>query len=623
MPEILVPDTSVLVDGRITQLVQSEYPDARVLVPLAALSELEAQANRGMETGFTGLDELTHLHELAKTGGASVEFVGRRPTAEEIDRADTGAVDALIRDAALEVGGLFVTSDRVQAHAAAAHGVRHHYVRPIVEETPDLTHLEIWGFFEDDIMSVHLKSDCVPMVKRGQPGRVVYEPKGTKEMAHPKLRNIARECIEFAKRDYQSFVELQRHGCTVVQLGPMRITIAQPPFSDGLEITAVRPITRTTIDDYDLPADILQRIEGKARGVFVAGPPGSGKSTFAAAVAEHLHGLARVVKTMEAPRDLQVPKEITQYGPLDHDMAWTGEVMLLVRPDHVVYDEVRTTGDYKVFADMRLAGIGLFGVTHANRAIDAVQRLLGRVDLGMIPQIVDTVVFVDGGRIGQILELTFTVRVPAGMTQEDLARPVVVVRDLGTGKEVYELYTYGEQIVVMPLEEVAARAGAGHGAPAASAAEIKRALGRYARGHLEVEARGGRAVVYAEDSEIPSLIGKGGRTVQMLEKRLGIRLDIKPLREAPDDPAPGPIASGRPPGGPTTPYLRKTGKNVFLQLGPDDGGRTFRVEVEGALVGDAKASQQGKIRFKAASPEGRTLIQAEKKGLGITCTPLD
>src|SRR5262249_22479711 len=156
--------------------------------------------------------------------------------------------------------------------------------------------------------------DCVPMVKRGQPGAVLYQPHGpSRELPHAEVRAIARECIEFAKRDYNSFIELEKHGCTVIQLGPMRITIAQPPFSDGLEITAVRPITRKTLPEYKLEPKLLERLEGHSRGVFVAGPPGSGKSTFAAAVAEHLLGLHRVVKTMEQPRDLQVPKEVTQY----------------------------------------------------------------------------------------------------------------------------------------------------------------------------------------------------------------------------------------------------------------------------------------------------------------------
>jgi ATPase len=629
VPDTLVPDTSVLVDGRITELLQQgDYPKARVAVPHAALAELEAQANRGQETGISGLDELASLQRMAQEGRVSVEFVGRRPGSEEIERAKTGAIDALIRDTAVELGGIYVTSDRVSAHAAAAQGIRHHYIRPLVNQA-DLTQLALWQFFDPQTMSVHLKADCVPMVKRGTPGAVAYEPfkPGSKEMRHQDLRNMVRECIEFAKRDYNSFIEIEKKGCTVIQLGPMRITIAAPPFSDGLEVTAVRPVRKLAIGEYDVPEAILSRLEGRARGCFVAGPPGSGKSTFAAAVAEHLHGLHRVVKTMEQPRDLQVPKEVTQYGALDHDMKWTGEVTLLVRPDHVIYDEVRTTEDFVTFADMRLAGVGMIGVTHANRAIDAVQRLIGRVELGMIPQVVDTVLFIDAGKIAQVLELNFTVKVPFGMTDADLARPVVEVRDVMTGREVYELYTYGEQVVVMPLDQ----AGSSDPGDRLMAREVERVLRKYVQGPLEIQVRGRKASVQVDETEIAPLIGKGGRTVQSLERKLGLHLNVTALRGPPmrrqEDDEEIHMSHGHggrhgrheKRGAASVPRVRvkKTSTNVFLLV---DGARpgVYRVEVEGATVGEAVASKEGRLRFKADSPEGQAIVAAEKSGLDIS-----
>lgn len=617
--ETLVPDTSVLIDGRITDLVRTEHAGAKVLVPRAVLAELEAQANRGLETGFAGLSELQDLQQLAREEQCEVAFDGDRPTSDDIERAASGAIDALIRDTAIAHDALFVTSDRVQAYAAAAAGLRHHYVRPLVDN-PELEQLEIWGFFDDDIMSVHLKADCKPMCKRGTPAGLAYEEVGNQPTSHKQVRHIAKECVEFAKRDYNSFIELQRHGCTVLQLGPMRVTIAQPPFSDALEITAVRPVFKAHITDYDLPEEILGRMEGKSRGVFVAGPPGSGKSTFAAAVAEHLHAMDRVVKTMEAPRDLQVPKEITQYGALDDDMAWTGEVMLLVRPDHVVYDEVRTTKDFQTFADMRLAGIGLFGVTHANRAIDAVQRLIGRVDLGMIPQIVDTVVYIHEGRVADILELRFTVKVPHGIESEDLARPVVEVLDVPTGRVLFELYSFGEQIVVMPLDSVEERPSA----TPAQVAVVKRTLARYVKGPMEVEMRGRKATVYVAPYEVPALIGKGGRTVQALENRLGVRLDVRAKEPDEMEPAKPPsrgIHVDRGDGSIVPVAIKQTGNNLFVVLPSQAGGRTYRVEAGDAVVAEGRASQQGKIRFKKTSPEAKAVLAADRSGMELRCVP--
>jgi ATPase len=43
------------------------------------------------------------------------------------------------------------------------------------------------------------------------------------------------------------------------------------------------------------------------------------------------------------------------------------------------------------------------------------------------------------------------VKVPEGMESEDLARPVIVITSFLTKQVEYEIYTFGEQIVVMPL----------------------------------------------------------------------------------------------------------------------------------------------------------------------------
>jgi ATPase len=53
--------------------------------------------------------------------------------------------------------------------------------------------------------------------------------------------------------------------------------------------------------------------------------------------------------------------------------------------------------------------------------------------------------------IQQIYRLELTVKVPEGMESEDLARPVIVVTSFLTKQVEYEIYTFGEQIVVMPL----------------------------------------------------------------------------------------------------------------------------------------------------------------------------
>ncbi|MGQ0536515.1 MAG: PINc/VapC family ATPase [Methanobacteriota archaeon] len=636
---VIVPDTSVIVDGRITLLIQrNEIKDARVIIPEAVISELEFQANQGRETGFNGLDEIIRLQTLKDAANLTVEFVGRRPTIHDIELAQSGEIDSIIRDIAQEYDATLLTSDAVQSHVARAKGIKVHYLKPITErkeENKEIEFLEISKYFDADTMSVHLKHNVPPYAKKGRPGKLELVKLSEKPLAERTLTTMAREIIEAAKRDRHSFVEIERHGATVVQLGPMRIAIARPPFSDGIEITAVRPVARLSLEDYGLAAELTARLSDYQRGVFVSGPPGSGKSTFAQAVAVYLWGLSAVVKTMESPRDLQVPEEITQYAPLERSMELTSDVLLLVRPDFVIYDEVRKTDDFKIFADMRLAGVGLIGVTHANRAIDAIQRLIGRVELGMIPQVVDTVIHIEKGRIQQVLDLSFTVKVPAGMIEADLARPVIEVKDLSTRRALYEIYTYGDQIVVMPTE-VGGR-NATTGVQRLAKEQLSCKLGEYVTGEFEVEVAGDQATVYIEDWEVPRLIGKAGRTIQTIERELGVGIDVRPLselrraqkaargresRDGDDDEGEGEGgdegAGAAPKGAEVTPEVRRSKKNLVLLLQPSFAGEVVEVLVEGEPVLQATVSRKGEIKIGRSSFQGRSIIDAVATGKRVT-----
>ena len=123
----------------------------------------------------------------------------------------------------------------------------------------------------------------------------------------------------------------------------------------------------------------------------------------------------------------------------------------MVRPDFVIFDEVRRARDFEIFADVRLAGVGLLGVTHANSALEAIQRLIGKVELGLVSQVLDTILHVEAGKIQQVLELRMTVKAPTGM-QEELARPVIEVVEFPSGKITHEMFAFGSEIAVVPVE---------------------------------------------------------------------------------------------------------------------------------------------------------------------------
>ncbi|MGZ7047415.1 MAG: PIN domain-containing protein, partial [Methanobacterium sp.] len=448
----MVPDTSVIVDGRITKIVQEDkFKGCEVVIPEAVVSELENQANRGRETGFNGLEELKNLQELYNQGKIDLIYVGKRPTLEQISLARGGEIDAMIRDTAQDNDATLITSDKVQMEVAKAQGLEVIYLR---QEMVEYKELEITRFFDKDTMSVHLKEDVIPRAKKGRPGDIKLIKIGSRPLSYAEIENMAREIVERSKSDFKSFIEIEMEGATVVQFREYRISIARPPFSDGFEITVVRPVAKVSLSDYRLPDKLIDRLRERAKGILIAGPPGAGKTTFAQAIADfYSKDLNSIVKTMESPRDLQVGNEITQYAPLERSMEKTADILLLVRPDYTIYDELRKTRDFKIFADMRLAGVGMIGVVHATRPIDAIQRIIGRVELGIIPSIVDTTIFINDGNVAAVFDVSLTVKVPSGMIEADLARPVIEIRDFDTGDLINEIYTYGEQTIVMEVKE--------------------------------------------------------------------------------------------------------------------------------------------------------------------------
>src|SRR2546426_1955838 len=601
----IVPDTSVLIDGRVSRLLkEGKWQDVEVLVPEAVVAELETQAHRGMETGYDGLEE---IRGLAAEKRIRLRFVGARPTFDQVQLADAGEIDAMVRDFALEEKATLVTSDWIQARLAEAKGVTVEYLR----RDPEVSwkELRVLRYFRPDVMSVHLRAGAKPRIKRGQPGdmqiEVVDEPP-TDERA---LREMTREIVEVARVHPKGFLEMDEGGATVVQLDNLRIAVARPPFADGCEVTSVRPVAEVDLERYEYAEEIKRRLRERHRGLLVAGAPGAGKSTLAQAIAEYLESVGWIVKTMEKPRDLQVSENVTQYTALGGDFAKTADFLLLVRPDYTIYDELRKTSDFEVFGDMRLAGVGMVGVVHATRGIDAVQRLIGRVELGMIPQVVDTILYVDAGQIQRFYDVRFTVKVPAGMVEADLARPVIEVVNHATGKVEFEVYTFGEEVVVMPVEAIAAEHPLWRLAEPELARELRDEVGT----RFEVTIDGDRhATLYVDDDAIGRIIGPGGSRVKELEADYGFDFEVKGLSEAPRKSRGGEGPARKDEGG-ARPEITEDRKSLFLKVPRGMAGKDVEVLIDGSPVFRGSVGRDGARRFGRRSEIADRLLDAKFK----------
>ena len=535
----IVPDTSAIIEGNVEKIIKEKglnYPE--IIIPEAVIAELEHQANNQRPTGIRGLENVKKLQDLAEIGEISIRITGRRPTKFEKDNAKLGEIDGLIRDVAKDELALLLTSDKIQAKTAEAQGIPTIYY---AQEYKGAIDLKIAKFFDDDTMSVHLKENVVPMAKKGKPGHIELVKLADEKFTYKQLEAIAEEILEKERYDPKTYLEVDKQGAIVVQSRDLRISIARPPFSEALEITAVRPVAEVSLDQYHLSSQLIERLTNSARGILISGSPGAGKSTFAQAIAKFYdEELNKVVKTMESPRDLQVGDTITQYAPLEGDMENTADILLLVRPDFTIYDELRKNHDFKIFADMRLAGVGMIGVVHATRPIDAIQRIASRVDLGTIPSIVDTTIYIEDGEISAIYENKLTVKVPSGMEERDLARPVIEVRDFESGTLVNEIYTYGEQTIVMDIGmvEQSKKANKKDKTPVQLIAEreILKTMKRIApKASIEVSMENDRRVnIYITEKYIPKIIGKGGKRIAELENEIGISMNVEPLEKAPD-----------------------------------------------------------------------------------------
>ncbi len=618
----VVPDTSVVIDGRVSaEIDDGQFTGATIAVPEAVVAELEAQANDGIERGWDGLEELQRLATRDDDGEIELTYVGERPSAIERGHAAEGEVDALIRDLAEELEATFLTSDVVQAEVAEAKGLPVEYVSP---KERAIGALAIEEFFDEQTMSVHLKAGAVPKAKRGALGRMAYVDIGDEPTDEATIDEWAREVVDLAKETPDGFIELAEPGMKIVQFKEYRIAIGRPPFADGIEITAVRPIAQTDLEDYEYADDLADRLLERQRGVLISGAPGAGKSTFAQAVARFISDHDYAVKTMEKPRDLQVGPEITQYTELGGEMAKTADALLMVRPDYTIYDEVRKTDDFEVFADMRLAGVGMIGVVHATRPIDALQRLVGRVELGMIPQVVDTVVYIEAGEVHTVYDVKTTVKVPAGLTEEDLARPVIQVTNFETGEPEYEIYTFNRQVVTVPLTEDEGGPGSDSGVDRIAKQEIEREIRSIARGYVDVELKSqNRAVVYVDESDISSVIGKGGGRITDVENRLGIDIDVRTHDENPHH---GTGSQAGASGGSSSPQAGSlvtpeiTSRHVVI---PVDGnhGETVEVQAGGEYLFTATVSRGGEIQVSRGSAIADELEVAIDHKEPITVVP--
>lgn len=443
-------------------------------------------------------------------------------------------------------------------------------------------------YFDEQTMSLHLKANRPILRKKGFPGnwQPVVDPNEimTKEAFNELIDQLFKE-VETRE---DAFLEINRELSKVLQIWPYRIVIVYPALSDGLELTAVKPVKKMSIEEYNLQPELFELLRNKSKGILVSGAPGSGKSTFTSALIELYHKDQHIIKTIESPRDLMLDDDIVQYSFTYGSHDEVRDILLLSRPDYTIYDEVRNKPDFELYKDLRLTGIGLVGVIHATKPVDSIQRFIGSIEMGIIPQVIDTVIFIDKGQVSEVLTLELTAKVPDGMLSEELARPVIVVSSFLQKKPLYEIYTFGEQVVVMPIatdENGNPKIPTKTQVVSQYAREgIQRKLQQLLPCDFHIAIKGSELELYIPEYYKWKIIGKGWTAITNLEKDIGLRIHVKTFNELPLLDVKVDIAGGDRKGDPLVISLPEELRNKTVPLLVDDGLVYARADNQANIV---------------------------------------
>ena len=589
----IVLDTSVIINGNITRKIESGLlKDTEIIIPAAVIDELQSQASQKRDQGFVGLEEVKKLQKLSKNFGLTIKFDGKRPTADDVRLSSRGRIDALIKDIAKENNAVLYTSDKVQALVSEAEGIEISFQESDFKQQD----LEFLRFFDSETMSIHLKEGLKPKGKKGRPGSFNLVELEDKVLTREYLHEITAQILDVAKMNNVSNIEISKPGALVIQHKDYRIAITQQPFSEGYEITIVHPIVRLELEQYELSEKLRTRFSERAEGILISGPPGSGKSTLASSLGDFYNKQGKIVKTFESPRDLQVDPAVTQYTRLDGSFENSADILLLVRPDYTIFDEVRRREDFGIFSDLRLSGVGMVGVIHANSPIDAIQRFIGKIELGIIPSVIDTVIFVKDGNIGKVYELELKVKVPSGMFEQDLARPVIEIRDFEDNTLEYEIYTFGEENVIVPVSKKVKK----FGIEKLAEDRIQETFRRFDP-NAEVEILSdNRIKVMVSKQNIPSIIGRGGSTINDLEKMLKVHIDVVE-KELSDIPSYGSSLAFD---------FSESRTALLLNVGKEKSGLHADIYVNDDYITSSRIGRKGQIKIPKRSNPAKRIMNA-------------
>jgi ATPase len=186
--------------------------------------------------------------------------------------------------------------------------------------------------------------------------------------------------------------------------------------------------------------------------------------------------------------------------------------------------------------------------------------------------------------------------VPTGMQEADLARPLVEVRDFNTGEIQYEIYTFGEENVVVPTAELIKKIKPEATIRKLAESKIRDVIRRF-DSDAEINILSENKVQIKVTKEaVPLIIGRGGSTVSELEKMLGIKIDVEVKTPAL--------------GNEINFNVSEAGSSVTILINQEDIGKNVNIYIDDEFIFTSQVGKKSRIKIDKRSENGRKIINA-------------
>jgi ATPase len=186
------------------------------------------------------------------------------------------------------------------------------------------------------------------------------------------------------------------------------------------------------------------------------------------------------------------------------------------------------------------------------------------------------------------------------MVEEDLARPLVEIFDFENGELEYEIYTYGEENIVVPVKEIVEKKSTNTSSNITRLAEskIKDVVRRFDP-NADIEIISDNKVRIKVGKEIiPKIIGRSGSTVSELENLLGLRIDIEAKTPVLDKEKEIDF------------QINESGSSIIISADKKEVGSNVGIYINNEFLLSSQIGRKSRIKVDKRSEYGKKLLNA-------------